>query len=200
MENVLCFLDAGSSNRIQHSPGVKLKLYIYIVVLRNASSLSLLPPNPTPPLILTPSWSEQSASSTAPMETAYVWARWSATSWITVGTTVMRRTALWSPSILHQASSAVSGAACCCSRCISEPVFTHIRLLFPLWFILLPTSFTSILSQRVSCQSLLNLDTVNTFVSAEILSWTTAFIPVRQEKFLLFAAAKTQEKKLHIGF
>lgn len=52
----------------------------------------------------------KSASSTVPMEIVCVWARWSATSWTTVETTVMRRTAQWSPSTLHRASSTVSAA------------------------------------------------------------------------------------------
>lgn len=72
--------------------------------------LFLLVPPPTPTL---PSPAVQSASSTAPMGIVCVWARWSATSWITVGTTAMRRTAPWSPSTLHRASSTVSAAGCC---------------------------------------------------------------------------------------
>lgn len=71
------------------------------------SSLFLLPLSPHPP---SPA---QSASSTAPMGIVCVWARWSATSWITVGTTAMRKTALWSPSTLHRASSIVSASVCC---------------------------------------------------------------------------------------
>lgn len=99
-------------SRIELSPDTEilfcsLNKMLKIVALKKHFFLFPLPPHP--PLFSTsPSRSVQSGSSTAPMEIAYVWARWSATSWITVETTVMRRTALWSPSILHQASSTVS--------------------------------------------------------------------------------------------
>lgn len=65
-------------------------------------------------LVLTPSLllTVQSASSTAPMGIVCVWVHWSATSWITAGTTAMRRTAPSSPSTLRRASSTVSTVRC----------------------------------------------------------------------------------------